>query len=330
LIFMAITLAEAKVGMADKVDQLVVDEVRRSSLLLDTLTFDDTVSPGTGGSTMTYGYTRLKTPATAGFRAINTEYTAQEAKKEKATATLKIFGGSSEIDRVLQNTSGAVNEMDFQIKEKIKGLRNLFHYTVINGDATADEDEFDGLDVMLTGSSTEYNTTTALDLSTSAKLDENYKTFLDMLDEFLSGLDGDPSMLMGNTKLMTRIRSAARRAGYLTQVENAFGKKVEAYNNIPLVDLGNYWNGAATVPTVSIYQTGEVGSEVTGQTDLFAASFGLDGFHAASPAGGKLVNTYLPDLSQPGALKKVEVEMVAAAVLKNSRKAGVFRKIKVQ
>ena len=36
---MAITLAEAKVGMADKVDQQVVDEFRRSSLLLDRLTF---------------------------------------------------------------------------------------------------------------------------------------------------------------------------------------------------------------------------------------------------------------------------------------------------
>ena len=32
---MAITLAEAKVGMADKVDQMVVDMFQRSSLLLD-------------------------------------------------------------------------------------------------------------------------------------------------------------------------------------------------------------------------------------------------------------------------------------------------------
>lgn len=32
---MAITLAEAKVGMADKVDQMVVDEFRRDSFLLE-------------------------------------------------------------------------------------------------------------------------------------------------------------------------------------------------------------------------------------------------------------------------------------------------------
>ena len=53
---MAITLAEAKVGMADKVDQNVVDTFRRSSLLLDNLVFDNAISPGTGGSTLNYGY----------------------------------------------------------------------------------------------------------------------------------------------------------------------------------------------------------------------------------------------------------------------------------
>ena len=60
--------------MADKVDQQIVDEFRRDSFLLDKLVFDDAVSPGTGGSTMTYGYMQLKTPSTAARRDINTEY----------------------------------------------------------------------------------------------------------------------------------------------------------------------------------------------------------------------------------------------------------------
>ncbi|MCI6068106.1 MAG: hypothetical protein MR707_07775 [Galactobacillus timonensis] len=50
---MPLTLEQAKVGMADKVDQNVIDEFRRSSFILDKLTFDDAVSPGTGGSTLT-------------------------------------------------------------------------------------------------------------------------------------------------------------------------------------------------------------------------------------------------------------------------------------
>ena len=49
---MAITLEEAKVGMADHVDQQVIDTFQRSSLLLDRMTFDNAISPGTGGSTL--------------------------------------------------------------------------------------------------------------------------------------------------------------------------------------------------------------------------------------------------------------------------------------
>ena len=37
----------------------------------------------------------------------------------------------------------------------------------------------------------------------------------------------------------------------------------------------------------------------------------------------------MPDLTAPGAVKKAEVEMVAAVALKNTTKCGVFRNIKV-
>lgn len=318
---MPITLAEAKATMVDKVDQMVIDEFRRSSLLLDTLTFDDAVSPGTGGSTMTYGYTRLKTPATASTRAINSEYSPKEAKREKATASLKIFGGAAQIDRVIQSTSGQLNEINFQLQQAILGVKNFFHYLVINGNSSSRADEFDGLDKILTGKSTEYNTTTAIDLSNSAQIDANYNSFLDMLNEFLSGMDGKPTMLMGNSQLITKIKSCARRAGYLTQSEDAFGRSVTGYDGIPLVDLGKYYNGTSSVDCVPTAEDGT--------TSLYAATFALDGFHGISPVGGNIISTYLPDMSQPGAVKKVEVEMVAAVVLKNTLKAGAFRKIQI-
>lgn len=327
---MAITLAEAKATMVDKVDQAVVDEFRRESFLLDKLTFDDTVSPGTGGSTMTYGYTRLETPSTAEGRKINSEYSLNEAKRKKCTAELKIFGGAFAVDRVVQNTSGNLNEIQFQLKEKIKAARNHFHYMVISGDSAQNETEFDGLDAMLTGTSTEYTDALGLDVSTSDLLDANYKRFLDALDDFLSGLEGKPDALLGCSKLISRIQAVARRAGYLTHSEDSFGRKVESYNGIILSDLGQYYNGTETVDIAGAYTAEIKGSETTGLCDLYTVTFGLDAFHAASPAGGKVINTYLPDMKAPGAVKKGEVEMVAAAVLKNSRKAGVFRGIKVR
>lgn len=319
---MPITLAEAKVGMADHIDQLVIDEFRRGSLLLDKMTFDNCVSPGTGGSTLTYGYTRLLTPSTAEFREINSEYTKNEAKREPKFVNLKIFGGAFSIDRVIAQTSGAVDEVNFQLRQKILATINTFHNAVINGDEGVVG--FDGLDVMLAGTSTEINAdnSTIIDLSTSAAVDENYKVALDMLDEFLSTFEGTPDMLMGNSKLITKLKACARRAGYLTQSEDSFGKTIETYNGIALVDMKDYYDGEKTQFVVPIKETGV--------TDLYGARFALDGFHGVTPKGDKIISTHLPDFTTAGAVKDGDVEMVAATVLKNSRAAGVLRNIKVQ
>lgn len=314
--------------MANKIDQVVIDEFRRGSILLDKITFDDTVSPGTGGSTLVYGYTQLKTPGTADFRDINAEYTAQVADRDTKSVELKIFGGTFDIDRVIADTSGAINEVDFQLKEKIKATINLFHNAVINGDKSVKG--FDGLDKMLLGSSTELNTNTVIDLSSSSALDTNYKLLLDALDDFLAEMDGKPDALMGNGKLITRIKQAARRAGYLDKTLDSFGKPVETYNGIPLQDLDYFYNGTTTVPTVPILTRTVNSVSTTGLTDLYGARFSLDGLHAASPAGAKVIKTWLPDFKTAGAVKKGEVEMVAATVLKKTRAAAVLRNIKVQ
>ena len=152
---MAITLAEAKNGMADKVDQQIVDMFRRSSLLLDQMVFDNVISPGTGGSTLTYGYIQLKSPSTAAVRTVGGEYTPGEAKKEKKTANAIIMGGAFQMDRVIQNTAGAANEMAFQAEQKIKATANYFHNLTINGSAEEGEGyvggTFDGLKKMHSG-----------------------------------------------------------------------------------------------------------------------------------------------------------------------------------
>ena len=325
---MPLTLAEAKVGYADKVDQQFIDEFRRDSVLLDKLTFDDTISP-TGGSNLVYGYQRLETPSTAGVRQINSEYTANEAKRTKQTASPVILGGSFEIDRVIAQTSGAINEMDFQIKQKTKAGANYFHNLVINGTSASSgtgyvPNTFDGLKKILSGKSTEM--TTDIDVSTSAMLDSNYNAFLDELDTFLALLAAKPDVLMMNNKMLTKIRSAARRAGYYDRSKDDFGRTVETYNGILLMDAGEYYNGSATEDVVA---TSAPDSTHYGTSDIYAAKLGLDAFHGISVNGSKMLKTYLPDMSAPGAVKKGEVELIAGAVLKNSKMAGVLKGIKL-
>lgn len=324
---MAITLQEAKVGMADHVDQKVIDAFQRSSLLLDKLTFDNAISPGTGGSTLAYGYTQLKTPATAGVRAINSEYTANEAKREKKTANAIIMGGKFAVDRVLQSTSGAVDELAFQLEQKIKATANEFHYYAINGKAAGTaapgkpDGTFDGLAKLLTGSSNELES--EVDVSTADLMTKNAQAFLDEIDALLSQVDG-ANMLMMNGKMLTKFRGIARRAGYYERTKSDAGNVIETYNGIPMVDLGKYFNGTAAVDTIA--DTAATASAL-GKSDIYAVSLGLDGFHGISPTGTGVIQSFMPDMSQPGAVKAGEVELVAGVVLKNTLKAGVLKGI---
>jgi hypothetical protein len=238
---------------------------------------------------------------------------------------LKPFGGSFEIDRIVAKVGGLYSHVQLQIEQKVKAARALFHDTVINGDSAVDANSFDGLNKAITGSSTEFNTGGAnnVDLSTSAQIDANYKVFLDKLDEFLALLAIKPSALMGNSKLIAKIKMVARRAGYLTNSEDAFGRKVDSYDGIALVDLGD--KPGVNNPVVPIVTR----DTITGLTDLYAAYFGMDAFHGVTLANDEMINSWLPDFETPGAVKKGEVEMVAAVALKATKMAGVFRNIKV-
>ncbi|MBP1999750.1 hypothetical protein J2Z69_000769 [Paenibacillus shirakamiensis] len=319
---MAVTLAEAKKNVQDALQMGVIDEFQKNNFLLDNLTFDDAVSPTGGGATLTYGYTRLITQPTAQFREINTEYTPQEVTKQRYNVDLKVFGGTFQIDRIIAGMGGIASEVTLQMQQKIKAAQALFNDTVINGDSAVDAKAFDGLEKALAGSSTEFDPGSIIDLSSSSALDTNYKVFLDMLDEFLMGLDGTPSVIMGNLKLIAKIRAAARRSGAYTTTRNDFGGQVEAYNGIPLIDLGA--KAGSNNPIVS---TGTGAN--AGLTSLYAVRLGLDAFHGVSMAGQPPVKTWLPDYTTSGAVKTGEVEMVAAVALKATKSAGVMRKIKV-
>ena len=317
---MPVTLAEARKNVQDDLQMGVYDEFAKSSFIMNNITFDDVVSPTGGGTTMTYGYTRLKTQPTADFREVNSEYTPQEVTKERHNVDLKIFGGTFQIDRVIAGMGGIVSEVELQMKQKIKAASALFNDTVINGDSATNSKAFDGLDKAVTGSSTEFVPTAAIDLSDSAAVDANWKTFLDLLDEFLMGLNGTPSMIAGNTKLIAKIKAIARRAGQYQITQNGFGQQVESYAGIPLVDLGA--KAGTNDPVSKINGQGE--------TSLYAVRFGMDGFHAVAPTGNALIKTWLPDFKTSGAVKTGEVEMIAAVALKTTKAAGIFRKIKVK
>lgn len=315
---MAVTLAQARLNVQDDLQAGIIDEFAKSSFILNNIPFADVVSPTGGGATLTYAYTRQITQPTAQFRKVNAEYTAQEVEKQRYTTDLKVFGGAFEVDRIIAGMGGIVDEVKWQSQQKVKAASALFSDTIINGNTSVDADVFDGLDVALTGSATDVNA--GIDLSTSALVDTNHVAFLDVLDEFLLGLDGTPDAILTNTKGVAKLRAVARRAGMYQVTKDNWGNQVEMYGSIPFVDLGA--KAGSNDPIVGIGEDGN--------TALYAVRFGMDAFHAISMAGHAPCKIWLPDFSTAGAVKKGEVEMVAGCALKTTKSCGVLRGVKVQ
>lgn len=315
---MAVTLAQARELTTDKLYMKVIDEFRKDALL-DLMIFDDCVALN-GGSTLNYVYERVKTLPTADFRGINEEYTNHESDTQKFVATLKIFGGSFGIDRVIQkHVKGITNQLEFQLTQKIKATKALFSDTFINGDSATNEKAFDGLDKVVTGTSTEITPTEVIDLSTSAKLDENYKVFLDYLRKVKSKMDGAPTVMLVNNDMFSIFQSVADRAASFTQTKTELGTEIIKWGTTTIVALGD--KPGTSNPVIE--------TDETGATSIYFARIAEDGVHAVSPDGSDIINTYLPDFSIPGAVKDGEVEMVAAVVVKATRSAGILRNVKI-
>ncbi|MCB4871612.1 phage capsid protein [Bifidobacterium pseudocatenulatum] len=325
---MAVTLAEAKNNALEDYDPFVIDEFRKSSVILDSLIFDDAVNPAGGGATLDYSYRRQETQPTAEFRAINTEYSPSTTTTKKYSTTLAVLGGAFEIDRILANIGPkGSDEVTRNINEKVKAAITLFQDTVINGDVGVNDKAFDGLDKALTGSSTEMKPTSGTYDWTDLE-GEKGNTAIDTLDEFLDLLDGTPTIVVGNKKALARVRAMVRRTSMYVRepidgLANANGRPIsrESYGGILFADAGE--KAGSNDPIIPI--------ATDGTTSLYAYRVGLDGFCGITTTDGTLVKTWLPDFTQPGAVHRGEVELGPVGVaLKATKAAGVLRKIKVR
>lgn len=318
----AFTLTQAKNLSQDKLTNYVIDEFRKSPLM-DAMVFDDTVKPQ-GGNTMTYVYNRVKTLATAAGRELNTEYTAQQADTEQVAVNLKVFGGSFQIDRVIANYERQVLDLvKFQLQQKTTATRALFEDWFINGNsAGSDTKSFDGLAKALKGSSTEVtlDSSNLLDLSSAATVKANWQSFLYELRQVEKLLDGEPGVIVVNRDLFAVFQSVADLSTQFQQTKSELGTQIVKYGNATIMKMGD--KPGTSNPIIPTDAT-------KGTTDMYLFRIGLDAVHGVTPEGTKEPKIYLPNMTEPGAVKKGEVEMVAAMALKATRSAAVLHGIKV-
>lgn len=318
---MAITLADVAVTIADDIDYNNIDESRKSSYLLNALTFDDIVTPGTGGGTLTAGYTRTSVERAADTRQQNTEYPAREAKKQKYTVDLVPMGARFNLDRVYAGLGdAATNETVFQMSEARKATIAKFSDLFINGvaaDFTEEVPEFDGLDAIVTGTTTESfaTGTTPWDfdsindkagaMAASRALKAWIREFYRTPDVFFVNKDGAAWLDMVNDWLT-----------YYTTVQDDFGRELSTFKGIPYIDLGE--KDGTSDPIIA--------TSGSGTTSIYGVCFGLDSVHAYATKGSQILKSWLPDYGTAGAVKPGEVELGPVAIAaKRTKGVGAFR-----
>ena len=328
-----LTLAQYKAFAQDKISPVIIDELLKSSWLLQNMPLPASgiMTDPAGRLAWTYTYSRQEAQRELAVREVNQEYVPTEvARAVDYSVDLTIFGGSFEIDRAVANLGYGRSQtvMETQFAALRKAVPAKLGDLLINASDAVAGEGFDGLDAALAGTTTEYGATSHIDLSTAAQIAANAAEFEFQLMDWLSTLDGQPTALLANSRIAGRVTIAAKKQAAYTTTVDQFSNTINAINGIPIIDIGNV-DGAST--SIIPVETRDYGSgNVTGLTDLYAVRLAEDGFHLVGPEDkSALIRTYVPDLERPGVVKLGELEVVMAAALESTKAAGVFRNIKV-
>lgn len=260
---MAVTLVEAAKYSKDPLQQGVIEMFIQEGKVLDQLPLKEIE-----GNSLKYNK-EGKLPGVE-FRAVNAAYAESTGTINQDFEGLVILGGDADVDTFLAKTGGTLSDIRAeQDKMKVKAASYKFQDAFINGDVAVDPNSFDGLKKRLVGGQVIDAAANGLPIIGASSADRH--AFFDKLDELFAAVKGGPpDVLYMNDSVAAWLASAARREGFWTQERDEFGRKVNMYNGVPFVDLGENLLGNPIIP-----QT-EVMGEANDTSSIYAVRFGND------------------------------------------------------
>lgn len=251
---MALTLVEAAKQSQNPIQSAIIEMYARSSDILMALPFNNIQ-----GNALKYN--REETLPGVGFRGVNEAYTESTGVINPMTEPLVIAGGDLDVDTFILQTMG-MQQRSVQEAMKVKSLALAWTKQFIKGDSATDPRGFDGLQVRLTGDQVFYTGTT----------DGGDALLLSKLDEAIDRVE-NPTHIIMNKTMKRRMAAAARLAtvgGYITFELDAFGRRVQKYNDLPILTVGTDNEGT---DILRFNETGSTGSTAT-STSVYVVSFG--------------------------------------------------------
>lgn len=238
---MAYTLAQAAVLAPNPLTKGVI-QTFADTPLFDVLPFETIAGNA-------YSYVRSASLGNADFRALNVGYPESTPDFTTYVAELKRLGQDADVDRYLVVTqNGAQSVEDLRAAAVVahtRAIRAKFVDTLINGDGTAES--FEGVEAWI-GAGQEVTGPAGSFGSTA----DSRQNMFDSLDALIGKVAGGPTVLLMGASTLSSFKSAARREGVLTDADN-FGRTIQTYAGIPILDAGVDEDGNPVVATGDIY-----------------------------------------------------------------------------
>lgn len=261
-----LTLVEASKMIQNPLQRGVVETFPRTSPVLEKLPF----LPVAGNA---YSWNMEKTLPGIAFRDFNETYTESTGVVQHSTEVLKIFGGTSKVDRALVKTQGNVNDLR-AIQDNMKAKAAALNFTAafFKGDIDTDPKSFDGLQKRLTGAQ----------VITAGSSSGGDVLTLDALDRLIDALQGAPDMLFMNKDMRRKTNALMRAAGQAVEtVSDAFGRQIPAYAGIPIGIIEEDANGTPILDFAEISPNGGAAQ----CTSIYAVKFGVQEYCSGLQAG---------------------------------------------
>jgi len=256
----AVTLAQSALLSENDLQAGVTEVFIIESVVLDRLPMESI-------SGNAFAYNEESTLPGVEFRAVNAAYTESTGAVVQKTETLVILGGDADVDTFIVRTRGNVNDQRaVQERLKVKAAVYKFQDAFINGDVAVDANSFDGLKKRITGAQIVDAATNGLPIVGADSAARH--AFFDKLDELLAAVVGGVDALYMNASVKAKLKSSGRREGNWTSTVEDFGKTIDRYNGIPLLDIGNKADGTAIIPQTETQGSSSIASSI------YAVNFG--------------------------------------------------------
>jgi len=266
----------------------------QKGLIADLLRYSDLMKivPIETVSALRVSATRWQTMPSASFRKYGAGYTESTGTVEPITETLAVLGGDVKVDRLADKGTFIEDPITTQMNMKAKAIAFKFNDTLINGDHATDADAFEGLKKRVSNMPSRQVVDIAV-AGDSLKVlanEANEQLFLDALHKAIKRVDGANALLC-NEDTYLGLGQVLRRLKLNTVMTDAYDHKWDAFQNVPLVDVGLKSDKSTEIIT-NTEDPGDAGNDAT---SLYAVRLDTDdGVRGIQLEGTNGPNVYDP------------------------------------